>query len=62
LDVSATFPLTFTDVVLLTGFELAVKTTDVCPAGTTTVVGTVRATFPDVNDTLVPPVGAGPVM
>ena len=57
-----TFPLIFTVVAFVICLELAVNTTDVCPAGTTTLAGTVRATFPDVNITLVPPAGAGPVI
>jgi hypothetical protein len=38
-----------------------VNTTDVCPAGTVTLAGTLNATLADVNTTEVPPAGATPV-
>jgi hypothetical protein len=62
LLVDATLPLNFTVTDLLTLSELAVTRTDVCPAGTVTLAGSFRATFPDVNNTAVPPTGAAPVI
>lgn len=61
LDVTPVMPETVTVTDLATWRALPLTVTDVCPSGTVTLAGTLRAMFDDLSVTNVPPAGAAPV-